>query len=194
MLLYDNEVVATTIEPVLTLEETKAHLNVVHSEDDAVISGLISAAVADFERQSGVSLRLHTRDAIWSRFPYHDEDILLNYRPVASVVSLKYVDTSGVEQTLVANTDYQAVVGGFVATIGIGVERPWPPTQTGKKQAVTVRYTVGYGSGAVPADILNALKVLIAHRYEHRGDNDKAKDYPAAYLSVIGLHSTAVPG
>lgn len=194
MLLYDTIVVATTVEHVLTLDETKAHLNVLHAEDDGVISALIDAAIADFETQSGVRLRLHTREAVYTKFPQHNYELTLSYRPVASVVSLKYIDTESVEQTLVAGTDYQAITAEFQGKIYVGVDKNWPVTKAGRKDAVKARYTVGYAAGVVPADILNALKVLIAHRYEHRGDNDKAKDYPPAYVAVINTHSTAVPG
>lgn len=194
MLLYDNEVVATTIEQVLTLEEVKAHLNVLHNEDDALIGSLIRACVADFQTQSGVQLRTSTRETIWDMFPYHDEELWIPSRPVQSIVSLKYVDTEGNEQTLVANTDYEPVIGGFYAKIAVGPTKSWPVTQAKRKRAVIARYICGYAAGAVPQDAIHAIKILIAHRYENRGDDVKSVGYPAAFHALLGQHSTAAPG
>ena len=191
MIIRDRQVVATTGDPPLTTAVAKAHLNVVHDEDNALIAALASAAVAEFEAVTGMKLRSETREATFDRFPGSSAGCLtLPNRPVTSVSSVKYFDTANVEQTLVADTDYQVTLG-FQAKVLVGPDKAWPSVKAGKAEPVAVRYVVG---GTVPDDVLGALKLMVGERYENRGDSVKAKDVPPAARRVMELHSTSTPG
>lgn len=191
MIVRDRQVVAPTGDLPVTLAVAKAHLNVVHDDDDALITALIAAAIAEFEAVTAMKMRSETREATFNRFPGSSKGVLtLPHRPVTAVSSVKYFDSAGVEQTMVANTDYQVTLG-FKAQVVVGPEKTWPVTQLGKAESVAVRYVVG---GSVPDDVVGALKIMVADRYENRGDNAKAKDVPAAARRVMELHSTATPG
>ncbi len=91
--------------------------------------------------------------------------------PLISVTSVGYVDTAGVAQTwsaalytVDAPAGPKACAGQIVPVFGESF-----PVTRGVINAVTIRFVAGYGAAAaVPASIKTAMKLLIAHWYEHR--------------------------
>jgi uncharacterized phiE125 gp8 family phage protein len=94
---------AVTTEPV-TLAEARLQCKV-DSDDaswDAVLSGLCTAAREYAEHYTGRALATQTLEMVLDTFPECGGDITLDMPPVATVTSIKYDDTAGVEQTLAA--------------------------------------------------------------------------------------------
>jgi uncharacterized phiE125 gp8 family phage protein len=80
------------------------------------------------------------------------------------VVSVKYIDTFGVEQTLVQNTDYVVDTYGIVGHVRPAYGVGWP-TARDDFNTVKIRYTCGYGPAAtdVPDLIREAIILMVGH-------------------------------
>jgi uncharacterized phiE125 gp8 family phage protein len=88
---------------------------------------------------------------------------------VLSVVSVKYIDTAGVEQTL-SPLDYLVDMDSEPGYVVPAYGKTWPCTRA-QINAVRVRYTAGYGATAadVPQSIVNWLRLHLEHYYRNRG-------------------------
>lgn len=159
-----------TLEP-LTLAEAKAHLRVEVPDDDALIASYIIAAREWVEGQTRRALMTQTWDFTFDwDWPTRRGRIYIRLpvAPVQSVTSVKYVDESGVTQTLSAAT-YQAVVNVEHPRIEAAYDSTWPSVRN-QADAVTIRAVCGYGVGMsdVPQPLRQAIKLLTAHWYENR--------------------------
>lgn len=160
--------VVAPAEPVVSLAEAKAHLRVEHADEDAYIHSLVQAATAHLDGWSGTlgrALVEQTWEVTLDAFPVGA--IHLPLGDVIAVVSVKYDDTAGDEQT-VSSTDYvldnRSLDGWVVPVAAVS----WPDTLDAVN-AVRVRYTAGYGAAsAVPAAIRHAILMLVAHWYANR--------------------------
>lgn len=155
-----------THEPV-SLAEAKAHLRVTFSDEDALISELITAARQRVEEETYRALITQTWDLTLDELPAGEDVLRIPRAPLQEITSITYVDTSGDSQTLDAD-DY--VVS---ATRQPGIVRPaygliWPDVRY-QPDAVTVRFVAGYGDAAeVPAPIKAAIKLIVGQYYEFR--------------------------
>ena len=152
------------VEPI-TLAEAKAHLRVTASDEDALITALITAARTTCENEIRRSLITQTWELTLDQFP---DAIELPYPPVIGVTSVQYIDaTGGTETTLSAASytlDAKCEPGWLVPAYGY----EWP-TPRDEINAVTVIYTAGYGaSSAVPEAIKAWIKLHVGHWYANR--------------------------
>lgn len=175
-------ITAPTVQPI-TLATAKEHLRVDHTDDDDLITALIVAAVSHVDGRDGVlgrALVSQTWEIRLDEFPCgeltRERGIRVPLPPLIEVVSVKYVDSDGVLQTL-SSSAYQVVAGGFgQALIVEAYGETWPSTRD-EPDAVRVQFTAGYvapvdsppvaGEG-VPGAILSAIKLMIGHLYESR--------------------------
>jgi uncharacterized phiE125 gp8 family phage protein len=150
---------APAAEPV-TLADMQAVMGVHDPADtlrDSVIESRITAArimAEEFTRKAVIS---QTWELYASRFaPYFNLKMNLQ-----SVVSLKYIDTDGVQQTL-ADDQYlvDTVHGCLYPAYGV----TWPSVRS-QHNAVVIEHVAGYGPNAtdVPQNVLEAIKFLVAH-------------------------------
>jgi uncharacterized phiE125 gp8 family phage protein len=158
---------APAVTPV-SVTEAKTHLRVTQSGDDTYIGTLIEAATNEAERFMGRALINQTIELRLDGWP-KDGIFRLPRAPVASVGSVKYYDTAGVEQT-VTSTDYFTALSGDDPRVIFIPDFSWPDLQDGKPAAVKVTYAAGYGAAGsnVPALIRAGILFLIAHLYEQR--------------------------
>lgn len=147
-------VTAATAEPV-TLAEAKKYLRVDVTDDDTLITALITAAREHVEHASGRSWATQTLELTFEEFGGALE---LEQGPVTAITSIKYIDTSGVERTLGAG-EY-VLRGEIVQEVDA-----WPATYA-TEDAVKVRYTVG--ETVIPQAVKTAILVMLAHLYENR--------------------------
>ena len=107
-------------------------------------------------------------------------EIELPMCPVTSIVSVKYIDTDGDEQTLATNTyvldNYQEPSWLLPAE-----DTPWPSTR-GIINAVKVRYACGYSlrddspySNPLPDEFMSAMKLVLGDLYENRENSSADK-------------------
>lgn len=152
-----------TLEPITTAE-AKTHLRVTISADDAYIDALVKAARMMAENELRRSLLTQTWTKTLDQFP---DAIGLPYPPIASVTSVKYLDTAGAQQTLASDQytlDKQSEPGWIVPAYGV----TWPDTYCAVN-AVEVIYVAGVASAALVAQSIRAWILLqVGHLYENR--------------------------
>ena len=134
----------------VSLADAKHHLKIDDNLQDSWVQGAIRAACETSEHETGRRWIIQTWEAIHDAFPAGAVELGLS--PAQSVVSVKYLDPAGQEQTLPT----QAYVLDADHALGVGCVRlaagySWPVTAD-VANAVRVRFTVGYGadSTAVP--------------------------------------------
>lgn len=156
--------VAPAEEPI-TLTEAKLHLRVTGTAEDTLITSLIQAARERCEDVTMRSLVTRTYDAYLDCWP-ECGSVMLPYPPAASIVSVKYTDSTGTQGTMDSLDYYLAVARGQLV---LGYGKSWPTAVLQPKEAIVIRYTAGYGAAsAVPAWAKHAMKLLIGHWYMNR--------------------------
>jgi len=156
------------VETPITLAEAKAHLRVDWDDSDDYITALIDAAVARMDGWSGVLGRCMVNQSWTLTFDSLSQQLYLPF-PVNSITSVKYYDVDNSEQTINAS-NYELVTTltrpyiNFTSTYSIPVQYDY---RTDRASVIVV---AGYGAAAsdVPASIKHAMKMLVAHWYEHR--------------------------
>ena len=174
-------VTAPAADP-LDLDAVKEHLRVDSPDEDALIGGLIAAAVDHLDGWRGILGRcLITQGwrldgAAWPcrlRLPFPD----------TAQVAVTYWDSAGEEQTLEASLwRHLALAGGDVVDF-IG---PVPALSAGSAAPVSVAFTAGYGPEPedVPAAIRAALLLMVGDLYRNRSTT------AAGTLSAIPMSTT----
>jgi uncharacterized phiE125 gp8 family phage protein len=179
-------ITAPAAEPV-TLEQAKLHLRVDHSSDDTLITALITAAREGAEHITGRSLITQTWERVLDAFPA--VEIELGRPPVASIVSVTYIDGAGTEQTLDAadyTLDSTTPPGWLLPSATLDV---WPITDD-VANAVRVRFTAGYGADgtAVPSGITAWMLLRIGTLYKMREEivaGVSVADLPGGYAERL---------
>ena len=163
---------APSAEP-LSSTEAKLHLKIdSDTTDDNLITMLIQAAREQVESYTGRALITQTWDLIVDEFPKSEDDycFYLYHCPVASITSIKYYDTSGVEQTL-SSSVYGLDTSVEPNRVYLKYGQSWPSVYD-QPAVITVRFSAGYGASGstVPAAIRSAMQLILGHLYEHRED------------------------
>lgn len=160
------QVTAPTTEPV-SRTEAKDHVRETGTTQDALIDELIKAARILCENATSRSFITQTWRLTMDDFPRDGSPIRLDRPPLVSVESVKYIDSTGVEQTL-ASGEYVVDTSTLYGEIVLAYGATWPNVRAGRG-AVTVNYTAGYGAAAaVPETIKAAIKLTLADLYEVR--------------------------
>jgi len=152
-------------EPV-DLAEAKAHLRVSTTDDDVYIQQLIVAARRWAEHFTQRSLVTQTWDWYMDNgFP--GEIFKVPQAPLQSVTYIKYIDVNGTEQTL-STSIYTVDNKSEPGRIYESYNQDWPDVLDTFNN-VNIRFIAGYGTPEdVPEDFAHAIKIMIAHMYEHR--------------------------
>ena len=162
--------------PVSTAD-MKLHLKIESGEtdDDALIDTLLGAATKyceEFQHRSYITQ---------TRYQYYDEFPLMfsvPYPPLIAVTTIIYIDTDGGEVELDTG-EYRVDTKNEPGRITEAYNSTWPATRA-ITNAVVLTYTAGYGTSAdVPKPVKAAIKLLVAHWYEHR---ESVSDIPIQIL------------
>ena len=171
---------AATVVPV-SLAEAKLHLKVDVSDDDALISSLITAATLDAEHLMGRALLPQKWQLSLDSFPTDPNSpwwnpavvarvaIALQRPPVTGVDSIKYVDAVTGVLTTLASGSYQAVLASdYTASVVPAYGLAWPTARV-QPEAVQVIFSCGYAdAAAVPEPIKAWVKLKIGALYLNR--------------------------
>lgn len=165
----------------VTAAEAKANGRIDHDAEDALIEGLIGAALAHVEKSCGVAFEAQTWEVVLDAFP--TGEIELPFGPVASVTSVSYVDSAGDDATVSADdyaVDTASPVGWVIPVDG------WP-TAMAVANAVRVGFVAGAGT---PADVRQAILLIVEHWYENRAASsaDSLAPIPFGAEAIISLH------
>jgi hypothetical protein len=170
-------------------------------EDDALIADLITAARMECEKINDRSFCTTTwkltldslpfgggglgsfalpwagagRRGGYGRVDRDDGSVRLPMPPLIALTSIVYLDQGGVSRTL----DPASVVvsAGTPGRIAPAYGTFFPFSQP-RISAVAITYTAGYGPDAsyVPRSIVQAIRLLVSHYYEHRTSNAEVPD------------------
>lgn len=161
-------VTAPASEPV-SVAEARLHLRTEDDGEDGLVAALISAARHHAEEFTGRALVTQTWDLTRDAFPCDGADyIRLGKGRVQSVASVTYLDEAGESQTW-DSSNYAVDTASEPGRLALAPDVFWPSTQSGRINAVTVRFVAGYGAAAaVPAAIKQAILLLVGHWYVNR--------------------------
>jgi hypothetical protein len=175
----------------ITLDEAKAHLRVLHTEEDALITGLIASAIATCEHKLnrfflGTACRLE-----FMRFPDDGRPFCTGHtRDITAVNSISYVDTLYATKTHdPAGTRIRVLDGGetFIFPPLPGGTK-WPTDELDDEdEPWCVRVEVSCGI-VLNAAIKSAALLLIGHLYENREAvvvGTIASDLPMAVSALL---------
>lgn len=177
--------IITAPAAVVTLEQLRYHCRIdppgsVNAADNDLTVAL-AAAHAHAQHYAGISIGSQTLELALDEFPVSGIELLRG--PVTSIVSVTYVDTAGVTQTLAPTAysldDYSVPPCLLPAT---GTE--WPDTYA-TANAVKVRYVAG--SAVIDSAVGQALRLLVGLYYDNRNAADKGQlsDLPFGVESLL---------
>lgn len=151
----------------VSLEDAKAHCRVEVADDDALIDLYIRAATEMAEQRVGRSIMPQTWLLTLDVFPAGA--VLLRNIPVASIVSVTYIDTAGTE-TVLGTQRYRLSAADDYAPAQLLPARgdQWPVTYA-EEGAVRIEYAAGYSTpAAVPHSVRSWILLRVAAMYENR--------------------------
>lgn len=159
------KLITAPTDTAITLAEAKAQLNIetAFTDDDTLITDCIKAATAYIEGIIQGPVVTQTWELQLTDFAGIIE---LKKTPVASITSVSYYDASNADQ-VVSNTNYQTDLSSVPARI-IFNDSYSIPTPYDRFDAVRVRFVCGVAQAAVPFNIKQVVKLLVAHFYENR--------------------------
>ena len=161
---------APVLEP-FTVEEAKAQIRSVQNQEDGIVASYIKAARAAAEKYLGRGLLTQTITLNLSDFvPVLS---LPMAAPLASVTTVKYYDTDGVQQTL-SSTYYTVDTISRPGRIALAADQSWPSVQGSRKVTrIEIIYVVGYTSrDLIPEEIKQGMRVLIGNMDADRDGMD----------------------
>lgn len=181
----------------VSLTEAKLHAKVDGTADDTLLTALVKAAGADAaaELGRGAVLVEATFELTLDAFPAGDAPIELPTRPATAMVSFKYDDADGIEQTLASNAYvFTASATGPGESPMLASLRPlkgetWPATAD-DYGAVRIRYKAGWATtgttpnfaSTTPEQIKTWVMVRATDLYDNRNETE------------VGTQAVALPG
>ncbi len=188
-------------DPVVSLEEAKAHLRVDHDDDDDYIEGLVDVATATIDGPAGWLGRCLVEQTLeWRGDGFGWRDLRLPYPPIVDIESVKYDDDSGAEQTVPGAT-YRLLGQPSQPRMALVSGASWPSARC-DGESVRVRYKAGWpvttegeGEGAVttwtgPAPIRHAILLMVSQLYENReaASETAQVELPFAVTSLLSTY------
>lgn len=154
----------------ISLADAKAHLRVLHDDEDSTIQSMIDAASELIELESGYVAE--EREAEVFAFDRFDRVLELRKRPVdPETIAIEYLDANGDAQSF---TDFRTFTKLDTVRIVPAVGHVWPRALCGQG-AVTVTATVGFGAtdeaGAAeaPETVKHLVRLLVNFWFDNRG-------------------------
>lgn len=167
-------IVPPEAEP-LTLSEAKAFLRVETGDDDAVIPALIAAARRHVETATRRALPLQTWRVVCDAWP-RDGRMVPRIGPLQALLAARVYDADGTAHAIDPESFVVDVAGNAIAAPRFALPAP------GRSHA-GIELDIRCGDGDVPADLRQALLMLVAHWYDHRAAD--AVTVPAGVTALI---------
>lgn len=174
----------------LSLGEIKQQCRVDFDDDDALLEAYIDAAVAHLDGYSGILGRCLINQVWRQSYPCWSRVLQLPFPDVSAAV-VAYDDEDGAEQT-VASDQYEVIEAARGAVVVFGDDFSAPSLSSATELPVRINLTAGYGPAAtdLPASILMAAKLLVAHWYMNREavTSDATTVLPMAVDAMLATH------
>jgi len=181
-------ITAPIIEPV-SLAEAKLQLNIPTAETfwDDYITSLITTARQTAEQLLWRGINTQTWD-LYLDYNEVKEFLFMTKCPLQSITYIKYYDADNVLTTL-STDDYYTDLIGEPARVHITTM----PTVYERMNAMNIRFVCGWTSAALtPYPIKQAIKLIVAHLFEHRESvvfTDKPTELPMGVLYLLNPYS-----
>lgn len=172
----------TITQPALAVSVDAVKLNsrIDSNLEDTWINDAILSATEIAEHITGRAFANRTVEFALDAFP--EAEIFLPVTPISSVVSIKYIDANGFEQTL-NPANYK--IDDYSIDNWILPTSTWPETITGAS-VVKVRVIVGYGDN-IPFSVKQWIKLAVDAHYKYRGSLTDGKAYELPHDFCLGL-------
>ncbi len=164
----------------MSLPEAKTHLRVDTTDDDNLITALITAAR---EYCEGFQNRAYITQTwqLWLDAWPEGSEIRIPRPPLQAVNSVKYYGDDNAEYVL-PPSDYIVDNVGEPGRIALSYNKSWPSVTLRPANAVCIEFVAGYGEvDKVPQRVKQAMLLLISHWYDTRE------------IAAIGHITTEVP-
>lgn len=149
----------------ISTSDIKAYLNVSMDSDDKLIKSLLDQATGIIETRLNKSLR-EVAYTLWLDYADITDGgyLSLPNAPVKTITSITWYDSEDAAHVLTTD-DYVFVSGDNRVEIIKDITGPFRGLNT-----VKVVYVSGWTN--IPSGILQAIKELVAHLYDNRGETD----------------------
>lgn len=162
------ELLTPPASELVTLAEAKAHLRVEHNVDDSLLNGLITAARLFVEQQTGRALLPQTWRLWGDAWP--EAAVLQLPKPPLRSVSAILIYAPDDSSTVWSSSDYRVEVAAQPGQIQLREGQSWPSLSR-SRSSFSITFVAGYADAvAVPEVLKLAIKQLVAHWYEQRGE------------------------
>ena len=191
-------VIAAPTQPAMSVEYARRHIRAIGHQDDVMIASWIGAATSWFDEQTSRQLITSTREVWMDTFPMDYYGLAvgpglglglwgfgaglrieLPHPPLQQVLSIKYIDSNGVLQSVSDGGSPDLPLYQFKAPAGPYARRgwveplpatSWPIVQWQNSGAVRIQYTCGYGDDmtTIPDLILGVIAYLVGNFDQYR--------------------------
>jgi uncharacterized phiE125 gp8 family phage protein len=157
-------------EEPLSPDEMRDHLRVTDTVEEPLLVAYLTALRQLAEKQLDLAFLTQMLEWTVDEFPCYDDvnpygALVLPRQPLQSVVSLKYIDTAGAQQTW-SNTLY--LVDALQSRIVPAYGQTWPQIRY-QPSAIVVRYLAGYlNLAALPEDLRQMMRLAVGTLFEFR--------------------------
>lgn len=156
----------------VTLDEMKLHLRVDTDEENFLILSLMATAMKHAENYTWLTLTSSVYNVFYDSREV-EEFIYVNKCPVSAITSVNYRNSEG-EYVAMSTDDYEVDTVSQPVRIKITNK----PALGNYLNAWKVVFSCGYGQmEAVPDPIKSAIKLIVGHLYEHREDVTMSSNY-----------------
>lgn len=167
----------------LTHAEAKAYLRVDHDAEDALIGAMVTAARATVEALTRRVLIDQSWRIVRDAWPASGL-IALPVNPLREITSAHVLDAAGGEIAV--------PLGALTADVArlpglIRVDRTAVPAPGRLLAGIVIDVTAGHGADAdhVPSPLIEAVRVVLAHFYEHRDVPGAGAAFPARLDALV---------
>lgn len=150
----------------LDLSDVKTWLRVDDTHEDITITELMRAARVKVETDTGLALL--TQSWTWTLDALPPDGVLrVPVGPLASVTSITSYDTADASST-VSTAVYRVDTGGVPGRIVLKEGQTWP-SGLRPQGGLSVVFVAGWSDvDNVPAELMHAMRLLVAHWFAHR--------------------------
>lgn len=161
---------------VVSLAVAKNHLRVASSDDDALITSLITAAQEMVQKYTGTFLQ---RTGLTFYSDYFIDFMDLHAGPLLTITSVQYKNTSDATITVSAS-DYQLDGKSYPARLRLTTI---PTEIKDELNAINIQTISGYDTDDRPQALVSAMLLIIGHLYENRQDVTRFRHFEVPMAS-----------
>ena len=172
-----------TAEPI-SLADAKAHLRVTGAAEDGLISTLMIAARKQVELAAGLALITQGWSYYLDRWP-GTQTIDLPLAPLRVIDNVFVYGEDDVGASIDA-AHYFADSVSHPPRLALRTGRVWPPPGRAAN-GIEIAFHAGFGAAAanVPEPLRQAVLMLVAHGFEHRGDEAGLRGVPPGFDAAV---------